>query len=227
MKKRNIYTLIAVAFAAFAITGCELAGLDLQEKYDYDDKAGLISNELHKSVWEFLNSRTDAFSLMLEGIDYAGLSGEYDKPNSTYMALTDNAIQIYFVNHRLVNPNWVKGDPSTGDSLLAPAVSLKQYPQEQVREMLLYHIVKGAYSWNNLPPVQTWYDSYASGDLAKVNLYLGKNDRSPAITFNNFPSHYLTNLRARSSNMKANNGSYVHALDAYLEYPTLVDLNDN
>jgi hypothetical protein len=203
----------------FVITSCELGGLDLQEKYDYDDQAGLKSNELNQTVWEFLNSRPDAFSLMLEGIEYAGLADMYNEPNCTYMALTDNAIQLYFFNNLLIDPN--TNLPGYY------AVSLTQYPQEQVREFLLYHIVKGSYSWHNLPPVQTWYDSYASADSAKVNLYLAKNDRSPAVTFNNFPSHYVVNLRARSSNLKASNGSFVHAMDSYLAYPTWNDLSGN
>jgi hypothetical protein len=219
MKKIRIYILIIITVPVFVITGCELAGLDLQEKYDYDDQAGLKSNALNQTVWEFLNSRQDAFALMLEGIEYAGLSDRYNEPNSTYMALTDNAIQLYFFNNRLIDP--VTNLPSYY------AVSLTQYPQEQVREFLLYHIVKGSYSWHNLPPVQTWYDSYASADSAKVNLYLAKNDRSPAVTFNNFPSHYVANLRARSSNLKASNGSFVHAMDYYLAYPTWNDLSAN
>jgi hypothetical protein len=205
---------------AFIVTGCELAGLDLQEKYDYDENAGLTSNELNKTVWEFLNSRKDAFSLMIEGIEYAGLTDMYNEPNSTYMALTDNAIMVYSYRHPLTV------DPNTGE-VTSYAVSLTQLPVEQVREFLLYHIVKGAYSWHNLPPVQTWYDSYASGETAKVNLYLAKNDRSPAVTFNNFPSHYIANLRARSSNLKASNGSYVHVMDGYLERPTQNDLSGN
>jgi hypothetical protein len=228
MKKVKIYILVAVLMPMFIITGCELAGLDLQEKYEYDENAGKRSNVLNKTVWEFLNARSDIFSLMVEGIHYAELTEEYNKPNSTYMALTNEALGVYFLRYRFVNPNWIKGDPTTGDSLLLPAVTLTQYPKEQVRELLLYHIVKGAYSWHNLPPVQTWYDTYASADTAKVSLYLAKNGREPTIGFNNFPGHYFPEvLTATSTNLKSTSGSFVHAMDAFLDYPTRQALEDN
>jgi hypothetical protein len=223
MKKIKIYILVSVVIPMFIVTGCELAGLDLQQKYDYDEKAGIRSNELHKSVWDFLNSRPDAFSLMIEGIQYAELTGEYNKPGSTYMALTNAAVTVYFDTYRFRNPNYVAGVSPPEDQFLPPAVSLIQYPKEKVRELLLYHIVKGAYSWNNLPPVQTWYDTYAAADTAKVNLYLARNGREPTIGFNDFPGHYIsgtTVLTARTTNLKSASGSYVHVLDAFLNYPT-------
>lgn len=217
MKRIKIYISAIALITMCVVTGCELAGLDLQEKYDYDDKAGIRSNELNKTVYEFLNSRTDAFSLLLEGIEYAEISDMYNEPNSTYMALTNTAITSYFARNPLPDPN-------TGLPTLA--VSLQQYPKEKVKELLLYHIAKGAYTWSNLPPVQTWYDTYASADTAKVNMYLAKNDRSPTISFNDFPSHYTPGIRARTTNLKASNGSYVHVLDSYLNYPTRAALED-
>lgn len=227
MNKIRIYTCALALFASAAIlTGCELLGLDLQEKYDYDENAGMYSNELNKSVWHFLNSRTDEFSLFIEGIKYAGLEDRYNEPNSTYVALTNIAVTQYFSNHLLPNPIHDPNDPATGPAFI-PAFSLEQFPKEQIREMLLYHIVKGTWTWSNLPPVKTWYDTNAAADTAKVNMYLMKNERSPTIGFNDFTSHHQPAVRPRSSNLKANNGSYVHAVDSYLDYPTKEDLGMN
>jgi hypothetical protein len=53
-----------------------------------------------------------------------------------------------------------------------------------------------------------------------------KNDRSPTIGFNDFPTHYVTGLRARTTNLKSTSGSFVHVLDAYLNYPTRLALED-
>lgn len=223
MKKIKIYILAAMVIPVL-ITGCELAGLDLQEKYDYDAKAGIRSNALNKTVLEFLDSRPDAFSLMREGIDHAGLADMYNEPNSTYMALTNTALNLYFAAHPLPNPDYDSTDVNSPEFTVP--VTLTQYPAEQVKEFLLYHIVKGAYSWHNLPPIQTWYDSYATADTAKVNLYLMKNDRSPTIGFNDFPTHYVTSLRARTTNLKSSSGSFVHVLDAFLNYPTRAALED-
>jgi hypothetical protein len=227
MKNIRIVSLIlGVVTIMFVMTRCQLAGLDLQEKYDYDAQAGIISNELNKTVLEFLNSRPDAFSLMLEGLNYAELSDRYNEPNSTYIVLTNAALNSYFLSHPRRNPLFNPNDPSTGLPFTVP-ISLTQFPKEEVQEFLLYHIVKGAYTWSNLPPVQTWYDTYASADTAKVNLYLMKNDRSPTIGFNDFPSHYLAAIRARTTNLKSSSGSYVHVLDNWLNYPTRAALEGN
>lgn len=224
---KSIKLFITTVMAPFMlVTGCELAGLDLQEKYDYDEKAGILSNRLNMTVWEFLNSRPDEFSLLIEGIQYAGLEDMYNEPNSTYMVLTNRALSSttdtdlsYFYVNQLPNPDYNPDDPATGPATLMP-ISLVQYPKEQVREMLLYHIAKGDWTWSNLPPVQTWYDTYATADTAKVNLYLMKNNRSPTIGFNDFSSHYKLQIRARTTNLKASSGSYVHVLDSWLNYPT-------
>ncbi|WP_234735788.1 fasciclin domain-containing protein [Tellurirhabdus bombi] len=225
MKITKMLTLASLVLLT-ALSGCELAGLELQKKYDYDEKEGVISNELNKTVYEFLKSRPDEFSILLEGIEYAGLQDKYNEPNSTYMALTNTAFTSataadlsYFYTHQLPNPTYDSLNPATGGPTLM-AFSLTQFPKEQVRELLLYHIVKGTWTWSNLPAQPTWYDSYASADTAKVNLYLMKNDRSPTIGFNDFAGHYKLAIRARSTNLKANNGSYVHALDSWLNYPT-------
>src|SRR5687767_14644962 len=147
MKTKKIYILAALVIPAFVITGCELAGLDLQQPYEYDKNAGMISNELNKTVLDFLYSRPDAFNLMTEGIEYAELTSMYNEPNSTYIALTNAAIRLYFGAHTIPNPNHVPGDPATGPAFIPP-LSLSQYPKEQVTEFLLYHIVKGAYTWS-------------------------------------------------------------------------------
>ncbi|WP_114781892.1 fasciclin domain-containing protein [Botryobacter ruber] len=221
--------IIAALAPVFLLTGCELAGLELQQKYDYDKNAGMLSNELNMTVWEFVNSRPDLFSTFIEAVKHAGLEGMYNQPNSTYLVLTNaafnTAVTGYLNRNPLPNPNYDPNDPSTGQPT-APAFSIDQLPKEKVKQMLLYHIVKGTWSWNNLPPVPTWYDTNAAADTAKVNLYLMKNDRSPTIGFNSFPTHYEPVVRARTTNLKAKNGSFVHVMDFYLEYPTRVALQE-
>jgi len=88
-----------------------------------------------------------------------------------------------------------------------------------VKELLLYHIVKGAYTWGNLPASPTWFDTYATADTAKVNLYLLK-DRNANIVFNNFAGHYKTEIKARTTNLKTSDGSYMHVLESWLNRPT-------
>lgn len=216
--------LIAAVVPLFLLSGCELAGLELQKKYDYDANAGILSNELNMTVWEFVNSRPDLFSIFIEAVQHAGLEDRYNQPNSTYLVLANAAFNAnvetsYFRRNQLPNPNFDPND-SIANPRFSPPFSIDQLPKEKVKEMLLYHIVKGTWSWDNLPAVPTWYDTYATADTAKVNLYLMKNDRSPTIGFNSFPTHYLNPVRARTTNLKANNGSFVHVLEFYMDYPT-------
>jgi hypothetical protein len=222
---KNISKYIIAAILPLLLAGCELAGLELQQKYDYDEKEGILSNELNKTVWEFVNSRPDLFSVFIEAVRHAGLEDQYNQPNSTYLVLTNAAFDLYFDRNPLPNPAYDPNDPVAHPPFLPP-FSIDQLPKEKVREMLLYHIVKGTWSWNNLPPVPTWYDTQAAADTAKVNLYLMKNDRSPTIGFNSFATHYQNPVRARTTHLKASNGSFVHVLDAYLDYPTRAALED-
>lgn len=223
---------IIVMFLALTtmLTGCELAGLDLQKKYDYDEDAGKYSNELKMTPLEFIQSRPDLFSILLEGIEHADIASMYNEANSTYALPTNAAFSSttetdlsYFQTHKLPNPDYDPEKPELGDSTLV-AFSLTQYSKEQVKQLLLYHIAKGSWSWTNLPAEPTWYDTYASGDTAKLNLYLMKNDRSPTIGFNSYGTHYKFPIAARTTNLKASNGSFVHVLDSWLNFPSRTDL---
>lgn len=219
-------TLLIILGAAIALNGCELAGLELQRKYDYDENAGMYSNELKMTTMEFIRSRPDLFSILEEGIVYAGIESSFSLPACTYMLPTNTAFSSttaadlsYFQTHRLPNLDYDPLDPETGDSTLV-ALSLTQFPTEQVKQLLLYHIAKGEWTWSNLPAEPTWYDTQAAGDTAKVNLYLMKNSRSPTIAFNDFDTHYKFPVVARTTNLRASNSSYVHVLDSWLLIPT-------
>ncbi len=220
----HIKLLIVVIVPAILFEGCELGGVELQKPFEYDYEIGMYSNETNMTAWEFIQSRPDLFSMLQEGIEYAGLQGEFEQPDRTYLLLTNTALGStdasdlsYFTTHTFVNPD----DPSV---TIIPE-TLKLYPVEQVKELLLYHIVKGDWTWSNLPSSSTWYDTYASADTAKVNMYLLK-DRNPNIVFNNFEGHYKLELKARTSNLKTIGGSYMHVMESWLERPTKIQLGD-
>lgn len=98
------------------------------------------------------------------------------------------------------------------------------YPKEQVKEFLLYHIVKGKYTFTNLPAEPTWFETVATADTAKINMYLLK-DRNPNIVFNNFDGHYKSSIKPRTSNLYNADGSYMHVMDSWLDRPTKEQLN--
>lgn len=212
----EIKIIIVVCLLPMAIlTGCNIFGLDLQKSYDYDYDAGIRSNELNCTAWEFLQERRSDYRIFLEGIEYAGLESMYNERNATYIVLRNsvftNTTTGYFLRHGIIN---VSGDWYTPNTLM-------DYPKDEVRQMLLYHIVKGTWTWSNLPDGPTWYPTYADGETAYVNMFMAKRV-PPNIEFNNFPGHYVTGKVARTSNLKASNGSYVHVLDDHsLEQPSI------
>jgi len=220
MKKitRYIKLTLASVIVSFVLAGCNLLGLDLQQPYEYDYELGMFNNETNKTAMEFIQSRTDLFSVLKEGITYAGMESQFDQKDCTFLLLGNTAFNSttatdlsYFLTHQLPDPN-IPG------AFITPE-SLTQYPVEQVKELLLYHIVKGTHTWTNLPATPTWYDTNASSDTAKVNMYLLK-DRNANIVFNNFTGHFKSTIKARTTNLKTIDGSYMHILESWLDRPT-------
>lgn len=220
MKATYIKIIMCLVFPAF-LTGCELFGLDMQESYEFDYEAGMPSNKVNMSTFDFIESRSDIFSLLYEAIVYAELENEFRQPDATYILPTNTAFnseteadRSYFQTHQLSSV-----DEATGELAAYAPISMTAYPKEVVREFLLYHIVKGKYTHTNLPAEPTWYDTFASADTAKVNMYILK-DRNPNIVFNNFNGHYKPTIKPRTSNLLSDEGSYIHVLDSWLDRPT-------
>ncbi|MDR2914284.1 MAG: fasciclin domain-containing protein [Tannerella sp.] len=211
--------IVLVSFPVF-FTGCELFGLDFQEPYEYDYDAGMPSNKVNMSTYDFIASRSDIFSLLHEAIIYTGLENEFRQPDVTYILPTDKALNSetetdlsYFQMHKLSYY-----DDESGQIVLYAPISMTAYPKDVVKEFLLYHIVKGKYTHSNLPAEPTWYDTFAAADTAKVNMYILK-DRNPNIAFNNFNGHYKSEIKPRTSNLLSDEGSYIHVLDSWLDRP--------
>lgn len=220
MKKITSYIKLTLAAVTFSVvfTGCSLLGLDLQQPYKYDYEIGMYNNETNMTAWEFIQSRPDLFSVLIEGIIYTGMESQFDQKDCTFLLLGNMAFNSttttdlsYFLKHQLPDPN-ISG------AFITPE-SLKQYPVAQVKELLLYHIVKGTHTWTNLPATPAWYDTYATADTAKVNMYLLK-DRNANIVFNNFTGHFKSKIMARTTNLKTIDGSYMHILESWLDRPT-------
>lgn len=216
MIKKYIKIALAIVIAPLMFISCEAFGLDLQESYDYDPDAGMYDNHMNMTVWEFINARQDLFPLMKEAIEYAEMQDMYNEADATYVLLADKAFNSttasdlsYFQTYKLIDDEGAEYAP----------ISMTQYPKEVVKEFLLYHIVKGKYTWSNLPPSSTWYNTYAQADTAKMNMYIIK-DRNPNIVFNNFGGHYKSAVKPRTSNLLSNSGAYVHVLESWLDRPT-------
>lgn len=222
------YIKMAVAMLVFPLlfARCELFGLDFQDSYEYDYAAGIPSNKLNMTTYDFIMSRSDIFSILQEAIRYTETESEFNRSDCTYLLPTNTAFnsetesdKSYFQTHRLSYYD------ATLDSVVSYAPSsMTVYPKEQVREFLLYHIVKGLYTHSNLPAEPTWYETFATADTAKVNMYILK-DRNPNIAFNNFDGHYKSEIKPRTSNLYTSDGSYIHVLDSWVDRPTRTQIN--
>lgn len=227
--KLNIIKSLTLLAIPFMLMGCEALGLDYQDSYDFDYNAGLANNKVEMSTYDWIASRSDIFSLLKEAIDYADMQAEFQQTNMTYILPTNTAFnsetesdKSYFQTHQITYV-----DPETGDTVTYAPSSMTVYPKEQVREFLLYHIVKGEYTFTNITAEPTWYATCASADTAYVNMYLLK-DRNPNIVFNNFDGHYKMNIKPRTSNMYSTvSKSYMHVLDSWLDRPTRNQINLN
>ena len=226
MKQEYYKKALALMVIPFLIASCELLGLDYQDSYDYDYNAGMPSNKIDMSAFEFIKSHTDIFSLLEEAILYAGVENEFKQSGMTYLLPTNTAFNSetstdlsYFQTHQLTYI-----DEETGELVSYAPISMTAYPKEQVKEFLLYHIVKGKYTFTNLPAEPTWFETVATADTAKINMYLLK-DRNPNIVFNNFDGHYKSSIKPRTSNLYNADGSYMHVMDSWLDRPTKEQLN--
>lgn len=221
MKTSFIKIIVSLVIFPAVFSSCELFGLDFQEAYEYDYDAGMPSNKVNKSTYDFIESRSDIFSLLHEAIVYAGLESEFRQANMTYILPTNTAFnseteadRSYFQTNKLSYY-----DEEVGEVVLYAPISMTAYPKEVVREFLLYHIVKGKYTHSNLPAEPTWYETNAAADTAKVNMYILK-DRNPNMVFNNFNGHFKSEIKPRTSNLLSDEGSYIHVLDSWLDRPT-------
>ncbi len=214
---------------ACVLSGCTLLGMELQDGYDYPETHA--SEELGVDVMTFIKSRPELFSGMLEAIEYVNdpaLTSLYTTPGNTYFLLTNTALIDIYTTASYFNVNRIEKTPN---NYIIPGV-WSQFPKEQVSEMLKYHILKGIYGFEQMTVVNpTWLDTYASGDTAKVSMYIPAGDRYGYMFINNYPgvptayripgtstNISFASVRPRTPNLMATNGR-VHVMDRWLMPP--------
>ncbi len=195
-----------------SLSGCTLFGLDLQEHYDY--QKSYYDNQLNKTAWEFIQSRPDLFSGLMDAIEYVkdiepSIENMYSDPNNTYLLLTNDALTnleqtySYFRMNSVIIPiPEIPEDPEDPENpdesftreleeeipegyMWGIASSWQQYDKERILELLKYHVVKGRWGYEELGASRNWHDTYASGDSAKVFLDV-TNDRYGYLNVNNY-----------------------------------------
>ena len=231
MKRTKYPLLISAIISLFFMTGCQLVGLELQKDFKYD--ASIRDSKIKMNALEFMKSRPDLFSSMIEAVNYTGLSEEYTKPDRTFLLLTNRALSdetyvpsgssvmgSYFACNKVLNAAYDPKDPAKGPQYLTPD-NWNVYPVETVKQFLLYHIVKEVVTFRNAKAFPTFYESVAYqsvGDTTMVNLYL-VNDRNATLRVNGFTGSRKTDLAPRTSGIDCTNG-VIHVLDDFIIPPS-------
>lgn len=230
--------IIAGLFLIVGMTSCELFGLDYAKNADFEPKES--NNRVNMNVLDFIKSRPDIFSSLMEAIEYAGVEEMYLEPGNTYILLTNNALTEWESNGDCY---WSREKVKNSNNELVRAGSWSQYDKKKIAELLKYHVVKGEYSYHNLTSSVVWGETYGDGsfeyskdgqtlqgDTAVLSMVLGY-DRNLPLQLNNYSWNYRKVLAAgsgscRTTNLHLNNG-YVHVTDYYLERPTRKFMGQN
>lgn len=228
MKTKKIF-VIALAVVTVMITACEK--LPLQKSKEYE--TSFYQNNLNKSVLDFMESRPDIFTGMLDAIDYvdedpafSDVKQAYQSQDNTFLLLADQATITLPSTTSYFGVNLVDDDNNPATPLAA-ATSWRQYPREQIANLLRYHIVKGRKDFPNLSSTPRWFDSFAissTNDSAKVRMVM-TNNRDGDLRLNDYVGAPAVTL-PRTPNLYATNG-VVHVLNVYLRQPTRLAITNN
>ncbi|MBR5351929.1 MAG: hypothetical protein IK124_11955 [Prevotella sp.] len=228
---KKIINILFGVVLLFGMTSCELFGLDYQEDADFVAKK--TDNNVNMTALQFINSRPDIFSSLIDAIEYTGLQSLYEETGNTFILLTNNALSQWDSQK---NCYWNREQVIGSDGKKVHGSTWSQYDKNKVAELLKYHIIKGEYSFHNLDANTVWAETYGEGkfsytkdgetlpgDTAVMSIMIGY-DRNLPIQFNNYEWNYRGVLSAstaccRTTNIHLING-YAHVTDYYLERPT-------
>lgn len=226
MKKTTIINYCSILVMAALASACEIAGLEFQQDSEYNKQILDIHTDM--DAWEFLNiergdslekyPENDPFYQFKLGIAHAGLEEEYKKSDRTYFFITNNSIVEFTeggnVREGRLFSTYLLADGDT-------AQTWQDYPVEQARDILLYHIFEGSWGYENLGADNTEVNTQLPGKTATMKL---ANDRNAKLWVNDFPFSARV-AQARSSNLHTTNG-VVHIFDSFIVPWTLVDSGD-
>src|SRR5699024_513348 len=225
MKNKILYQL-AIALLLLSASACTLIGLDLQE--DHKHEVTLLSPEINMTALEFIKTPLEdtlrSFDRFHDAVKYAGLEEEYTRQKRTFFVFNNYAI-LRYNSDGTVNSNCYfarnpvpeldeNGKPildEEGEPVTRPARDWNDYPVDEVKSLLLYHIVKGEYSYHNLGPGNVSAESLSPLDTASTVYLKIENDRNSKLIVNDLQgSSRITS--DRTSNLLATNG-YIHVFD--------------
>jgi hypothetical protein len=221
MKQQIIYSAIFIGLLMAGATGCKkIAGLDLQK--DTDHKTSTLDAHINKTAWQYLRERSNMsatdtiFKRMYEAIVYSGIdSAEYTQPGRTFIFLHNDAV---FRTAAPTATDCYWGRYKVGGAV---AKSWTAYTPQQVKNWLLYLIVKEEYSYDNLGPENVQVKTLLPEGADAVNpgsiMYLKlSNDRDSKVRVNDFINSVRVTV-GRTNGILSDNGP-IHVVDRVVEY---------
>lgn len=228
LKKKN--RILCYGFSimciVMSVSACTFMGLDLQQQHQHETT--ILDPNINMSAWEFINRPLEdtvrSFDRFVDAVVYAGLEQEYQKPDRTFFVFNNFTILRYNANGTVNSACYFARNPvpqkddngdvildENGSPMMRPARAWSEYPVEHVRNLLLYHMAEGEYSYHNLGPDNTVVQSLSPNPEANLLYLRVGNDRDSKIVVNEYPGTFRRIL-ARTANLKATNG-YVHVFD--------------
>ena len=213
---------VALAGIALATSGC----LKYQSNAEYTPY--VLDTHINKTAYQYIKDRSynyagkdTIFKLMRQAIEYSGIdTNEYLKPDCTFILLHNDAILRTTVVNKVPTPT---ADCYFGKYLVngKPATKWSDYPKDQVKNYLLYLIVQGAYSFDNLTPNNVTANTLQPQNYDPLNpqsimLLRVNDDQNFPIRLNDF-SGSVSYVTVRTTNILATNGD-IQVIDRVLFY---------
>jgi hypothetical protein len=221
MKQQIIYSTIFIGLLMIGITGCKkIAGLRLQENTDHP--TAILDAHINKTAWQYLKERsvlsaTDTiFKRMYEAIVYSGIdTALYLQTGQTFIFLHNDAV-FRTATPQPTDNYWSRY--KVGGQI---PKSWSAYTPQQVKNWLLYLIVKGEYSYDNIGPenlvAKTLLPEGAdAANPTSLMYFVLSNDRDSRVRINDFLNSVRVTV-GRTSGILSDNGP-IHVVDRIVEY---------
>lgn len=221
MKHQSIYIILFIGILLAGATSCKkLAGLDLQQNTDH--VTSVLDPHINKTAWQYLKERSignqpdTIFKRMYDAIIYSGIdTNEYIQPGRTFLFLHNDAV---FRSAQATATDCYWGRYKVNNAV---AKSWSQYTPQQVKNWLLYLIIKDQYSYDNLGSENVEVNTLLPEGADAVNprsimtLKLS-NDRDSKVRLNDFINSVRVTI-GRTSGILSDNGP-IHVMDRVVEY---------
>jgi hypothetical protein len=220
INQQKIILGISIALSVCLFTGCKkIFGLKLQENTDHE--VTTLDPHINKSAWQYLKERSSGqvdtvFKRMYEAIVYSGIdSAEYTKPGKTFLFLHNEAV-IRTATPAPTDTYWTRYKVNN-----AAAKKWSDYTPQQVKNWLLYLIVQGEYSYDNVTAdnveVKTLLpEGTDPANPKSIMTFRIINDRDSRFRINDF-FNTVRASQARTANILSDNGP-IHVVDRVIEY---------